>query len=139
MVVRELLLEDLDFLLEVRNDPTTRNFLGNNSTFTYQECFNWFETLKSPWFIIEVENKKVGYIRTSDNTVGIDIHMKERNKGYATQAYKLYLQTQEEVYLWVFDTNDIGKHIYEKLNFIYTGNTKVVRGQLYSEMVWKKS
>ena len=138
MVIRKLEYSDLDFLLEIRNHNTTRNYLENNSKFTIEECQKWFKTLEYPWYIIEVEGKRVGYIRTSLNTVGIDIHMEERNKGYATEAYRLYLETKEEVLLWVFSDNDIGVHLYEKLGFKYTGNKKTVRNKNYVEMIWKK-
>lgn len=138
MVIRKLEYSDLDFLLEIRNHNTTRNYLENNSKFTIEECQKWFKTLKYPWYIIEVKGKRVGYIRTSLNTVGIDIHMEERNKGYATEAYRLYLETKEKVLLWVFSDNDIGVHLYEKLGFEYTGNKKTVRNKNYVEMIWKK-
>jgi hypothetical protein len=139
MVIRKLLAEDLEFLLEVRNHPTTRVQLGNDNVFTLEECKDWFDNLGSPWYIIEVDDRRVGYIRTDENTVGIDIHIDERNKGYATQAYQEFLKDKTEYYLWVFDTNEVGKHIYEKLEFKYTGKSKTIRNQLYLEMKWKKS
>jgi RimJ/RimL family protein N-acetyltransferase len=139
MVIRELHLEDLEFLLEIRNHISTRNYLENNSIFTLDECKKWFKTLEFPWYIIEVEGKKVGYIRTSFNTVGIDIHIEERNKGYATEAYKLYLETKDKVFLWVFSDNSVGIYLYEKLGFKYTGNSKIIRNKIYVEMIWKKS
>ena len=40
--------EHLNFLLEIRNDDSTRNNLENNSIFTLENCEEWFETLKYP-------------------------------------------------------------------------------------------
>jgi len=81
--------EDLSFLLEVRNDDSTRFYLEDDSIFTLDECKKWFVNLNSPWYIIEtIEGNKVGYIRTNGDEIGCDIHTKFRRKGYAKMAYK---------------------------------------------------
>ena len=54
VTLRPLTKEDLPFLLEVRNDYSTRNNLENNSIFTLEQCQTWFDNLKSPWYIIEI-------------------------------------------------------------------------------------
>ena len=35
MILRKLTVDDLNFLLEVRNDESTKKFLENDSEFTY--------------------------------------------------------------------------------------------------------
>ena len=38
MILRKLTEDDLNFLIEVRNDESTRKFLENDSEFTSDEC-----------------------------------------------------------------------------------------------------
>ena len=81
--LRLLTQEDLSFLLEIRNDDSTRLNLENDSIFTLEQCQQWFNNLKSPWYIIEHDGVSIGYIRTDGDLVGVDIHMDYRKKGYA--------------------------------------------------------
>ena len=75
MIKLRLLTEnDLSFLLEVRNDESTRQFLEHDSKFTLKEALKWFRDGQPEWFIVEVNLMPVGYIRTLDNEVGCDIH-----------------------------------------------------------------
>ena len=98
MILRKLTVDDLSFLLEVRNDESTRNFLENDSVFTYDDCKSWFESNNPLWFIIEIDEESVGYIRTNGDEVGCDIHPNFRKKGYARQAYNLYLEDKKYVF-----------------------------------------
>ena len=125
--------EYLPFLLEVRNCNSTRKFLENDSVFTIDECRNWFLTLESPWYIIIVDDIPVGYIRTNEDEVGCDIHPSFRRRGYARMAYELYLKDKDYASLWVFESN-FAKNLYEKLGFIPTGDSKLVRGENYIKM-----
>ena len=97
MVIRELTELDLPFLLEIRNHKSTRVNLEDDSIFDIDQCTKWFKTLTTPWFIIEVNNKPVGYIRVKDDLIGIDIHMDFRKKGYAKQAFKEYFPTYFQI------------------------------------------
>ena len=56
MILRELTIWDLPFLLEVRNDETTRVNLENDSVFTLSECAEWFLDTKPKWYIIEIND-----------------------------------------------------------------------------------
>lgn len=139
--LRELEEKDLPFLLEVRNDKSTRRWLENNKKFTLKQCEKWFENLKSKWFIIEDNTVKVGYVRTSDETdvsiyIGCDIHPDSRRKGYAWQALKMILDKYKDknIFLWVFLNNAIANTLYLNLGFRITGREKVVRNQIYLEM-----
>ena len=69
MVIRKLISMDLEFLLEVRNDDTTRVNLENDSVFTLGECVEWFFKKNPLWYIIEIESIPVGYIRTNGDEV----------------------------------------------------------------------
>ena len=137
MELRRLVTMDLAFLLEVRNDETTRMNLENDSVFTLTECAGWFLKTNPIWYIIEVDNNSVGYIRTNGDEVGIDIHPNHRRKGYAREAYKLYLKDKEYASLWVFVDN-FAKNLYTELGFVENGNSKTIRGREYIQMVYEK-
>jgi hypothetical protein len=136
MLLRKLISMDLDFLLEVRNDDTTRVNLENDSKFTLDECVKWFFTTNPIWYIIEVNGVSVGYIRTNGNEVGIDIHPNYRRNGYARDAYKLYLKDKNYASLWVFVDN-FAKNLYTELGFVENGNSKIIRNREYIQMVYE--
>lgn len=127
---------DLDFLLEVRNDDTTRVNLENDSVFTLDECVKWFFTKNPLWYIIEVDGVSVGYIRTNGDEVGIDIHPNYRRNGYAREGYKLYLKDKNHASLWVFVDN-FAKTLYTELGFVENGNSKIIRDREYIQMIYE--
>ena len=140
MLLRELEIGDLEFLLNVRNHPSTRVWLENKREFTLDECREWFKKLEDKWYIIEVNSVPVGYIRTSNETdesicMGCDIHPQFRRKGYATEAYKQIIEKykNKSIYLWVFKINPAVK-LYEKLGFKATGESKLIRNMNYIRM-----
>lgn len=137
MVIRKLTKLDLPFLLEIRNHESTRVNLENDSVFNLEQCEQWFKNLKSSWYIIEVNNIPVGYIRTEGNYIGIDIHVDYRRKGYAEKAFRKYLEDKQYAKLWVFNDN-FAKELYLKLGFIENGNYKTIRDKLYIEMEYYK-
>ena len=138
MKLRPLTKEDLPFLLEVRNQESTRNNLENDSIFFLEECESWFKNLKSPWYIIINEHlESVGYFRTNGDEVGCDIHPLHRKNGYARAAYNEYLKDKKQASLWVFEDN-FAKDLYFSLGFVLTGNVKKVRKRNYIHMIWKK-
>jgi GNAT superfamily N-acetyltransferase len=136
MIIRKLISMDLEFLLEVRNDDTTRVNLENDSVFTLGECVEWFFKKNPLWYIIEIDHISVGYIRTNGDEVGIDIHPNYRRKGYARDAYKLYLKDKEYASLWVFVDN-FAKNLYTELGFVENGNSKIIRGREYIQMIYE--
>lgn len=127
----------LEFLLEVRNHESTRQFLENDSIFNLEECKLWFSKLEYPWFIIMVDNKPVGYIRTNGSDIGCDIHLNHRRKGYAKMAYLKIMENVESATLWVFKDN-FAKNLYHTLGFKETGKEKIVRGRKYIKMMYKQ-
>ena len=137
MILRKLEESDLPFLLEVRNDPTTRINLENDSVFTIESCTEWFSKTNPLWYIIKVDGNNVGYIRTNGDEIGADIHPEHRRKGYAKEAYKLYLKDKEYASLWVFVDN-FAKNLYTELGFVENGNSKTIRGREYIQMILKK-
>ena len=136
MILRRLIAMDLAFLLEVRNDETTRMNLENDSVFTLTECAAWFLKTNPIWYIIEINDKSVGYIRTNGDEIGIDIHPNYRKNGYARDAYKLYLKDKEYASLWVFVDN-FAKNLYTELGFVENGNSKIIRDRKYIQMIYE--
>lgn len=138
MNLRKLEKTDLQFLLEIRNDDSTRVNLENDSIFTLEECEKWYNNLKSDWYIIEVGSLPVGYVRTNENgDIGIDIHMNHRRCGYATQAYMILLQDRKTANLWVFENNTAAVALYKKLGFEETVINKIIRDKKYIFMTYK--
>lgn len=131
--LRPLTENDLPFLLEVRNDDSTRQFLENNSQFTLKQSLKWFRETQPKWYIIEVNRFSVGYIRTNGDEVGCDIHPNFRKKGYAKIAYELYLKDKDYALLWVFEDN-FAKNLYEKLGFVTNGKSITIRDRNYIQM-----
>lgn len=135
--LRELTENDLSFLLEVRNHESTRQFLENDSIFSIEQCKEWFQSLKSPWYIILVDDNPVGYIRTNGNEIGCDIHPDHRRKGYANIAYKKIMENMSIATLWVFEDN-FAKKLYLNLGFIETGEYNIIRNRKYVRMIYEK-
>lgn len=127
----------LEFLLSVRNHDSTRKFLENDSIFTMEQCSEWFCSLKSPWYIILVDKKPVGYIRTNGDEIGCDIHPSYRRRGYAKMAYQKIMENMKTATLWVFDDN-FAKELYISLGFKISGEEKKVRNRKYVRMVYEK-
>ena len=142
--LRKMVKEDLEFVNKIRNQKSTRSMLENSDLISYDDTVTWFENFKPEWFIIEVKDKKVGYMRTSDDTgssicIGCDIHKENRRKGYAYTAYtnmieKLYLNGYSVIWLKVFNKNIPAIKLYEKLGFIEIGS-EIKRDLKYSTMV----
>ncbi len=133
VTLKPLTENDLPFLLEVRNDESTRQFLEHDSKFTLKEALKWFRGGQPEWFIIEINRTPIGYIRTNGDEVGCDIHPNFRRRGYAKIAYELYLQDKDYASLWVFEDNFAIK-LYKKLGFTPTGNSRIVRDRNYIKM-----
>jgi len=133
ITLKPLTETDLPFLLEVRNDDSTRSMLENNKVFNIEQCLVWFNKLQPKWYIIKTNNQPVGYIRTNKDEVGCDIHPNFRRKGYARMAYKIYLKDKDYASLWVFEDN-FAKKLYKDLGFIETNEVKFIRNKKYLKM-----
>ena len=135
--LRKLTEEDLDFVLDIRNDFSTRNNLENNLVFSIEECKSWFEKNNPKWFIINSEGISVGYFRTNGATIGCDIHPKFRRRGFAREAFLEYLEDKSYADLWVFEDN-FAIDLYSSLGFVRTGESKKIRNRDYIRMEWVK-
>lgn len=129
--------DDLEFLLEVRNNESTRKYLKNDSVFELKQSIKWFKEVQPKWFIIlNEENQKVGYFRTDGDEIGCDIHPNFRRKGYARKAYKEYLKDKTYAELDVFEDN-FAINLYKEIGFKEVKNG-IVRGRKYIKMKYEK-
>ena len=62
--IRKLTVTDIPFFNTVRNE--CHQMLHNPQTYTLQESYKWFENNNNPFFIYQLENKPIGYFRTSN-------------------------------------------------------------------------
>jgi ribosomal protein S18 acetylase RimI-like enzyme len=136
VILAPLMEDDLEFLLEVRNNESTRKYLKNDSVFELKQSIKWFKEVQPKWFIIlNEENQKVGYFRTDGDTVGCDIHPDYRRMGYARKAYKEYLKDKDYADLWVFEDN-FAINLYKEIGFKEVKNG-IVRGRKYIKMIYE--
>lgn len=133
------MLEDLDFVLEVRNNDTTRRFLRDNRVFNKIDAIKWFQKRRPQWLIIldAQNNEKLGYFRIEGDMVGCDIHPDHRRRGIARKAYENYLENIEKATLWVFEEN-FAIDLYCSLGFVKTGKEQVFRGMKEIEMLYER-
>jgi ribosomal protein S18 acetylase RimI-like enzyme len=136
MKLRPLTKEDLPFLLEIRNNESTRKYLEDDSVFNLEQCIKWFNDTQPKWFIIEINNNRIGYFRTKGDEVGCDIHPNFRRKGYARMAYEEYLKNKNYAILKVFEDN-FAINLYKSLGFKIDGEFKMVRSRKYVRMIYK--
>lgn len=113
---------DLEFFLYLRN--TCLDYIHNNTRYTIEECRDWFEKLKTPYYIIQYRDIRLGYVRTSNETensiyIGADVAPQFRRRGVATFALKrvMYLLEKKVYYLEVLTSNKEAKSLYDKLGF----------------------
>lgn len=127
MEIRLMNIDDIEFFNKVRNESV--DYLHDNTKYTIEDNIKWFNTLNDPFFIMLVDDERIGYIRTSnwesnEPYVGMDIATEFRDNGYSQKFYpKLFNKLMVEfnvkrVYLEVLETNIRAKHIYNKLGFV---------------------
>lgn len=143
MYLRPLQRDDLPQLLEIRNDPSTRQFLGTNKEFSIEECQEWFDKTNPEWLSVIYEEKFIGYARIHDRApesiwIGCDIHPKYRGLGLGILALTLLIEKFKNegmsiIFLEVFSKNERAKHIYNKLGFKQT-SIRILNGEEYLKM-----
>ena len=125
--LRNITIHDADFVLEIRNDPTTIGCLHNPTLFSKEEFTQWFEEHNPEWYIVLNDETPVGYVRTRwifkgvVLQIGADIHPNFRRQGLATQAYNCVFKKykpENRFELEVLDNNFAAFSLYEKLGFV---------------------
>ena len=134
--IRPLNKKDVGFYNEVRNE--CRQFLHDDSQFSYEQSLNWFESKgdKDPFFIYEINDKPIGYFRTSNWQngscyIGMDIHKDYRGKKLAVAAYQKFMDFLNKEYqiekfeLEVLRDNERAFCLYKKLGFKQVSEYKI--------------
>ena len=156
--VREMIKSDGKFVLEIRNDDSTRLLLHNSDKYTLEQFNTWFEYESPYWFIATYENYNTeknklyqlpfGYFRTSNVDfknksirVGMDIHPKFRGMGLARPSYRKFFDLLksrkfETLDLEVLKKNKLAHSLYLKLGFVETG--RVMRGSDLESIIMER-
>ena len=128
---------DVAFFNQTRNE--CREFLHDNSYYTYDQSLDWFKSKNPNFYIFELNNEKIGYFRTSVNEdnelyIGADINIKHRGKGHAKEGYQMFFEILKEeygardLYLEVFESNTRAYNLYKKLGFFEINRYNLERG-----------
>ena len=124
--LRKATIEDGAFILEVRNHESTLKQLHDPRKFDLNSFETWFNNSSPEWFIILLNDKNIGYVRTKwlepkkILQVGADLHPDYRGKGYAKPAYEQLFENfcyVEKFSLEVFIDNTVALNLYQKLGF----------------------
>ena len=131
--IRKMKKSDGDFVLEIRNDDSTRYRLHNSDKFSIDQFNSFYDDKKPWWFITSLNGEDFGYFRTDyvdvekkSIQVGMDIHPEFRGKGLAKLSYKelfscLKDKGFQKVWLAVLKSNTLAHSIYEKMGFVEVG------------------
>lgn len=143
---RRATIQDVSFILSVRNLDNTRKWLDNTQTFTIEEGESWFKKYNPVFYILNYDDVDIGYFRTSEwasNSlcIGLDLHPDFRGKGLGKESYITmmnYLHKHhgiERFWLKVFSENVVAFNLYKKLGFdIIDGDTFEGRNRLTMEL-----
>ena len=131
IIIRKMSYDDLQQVKNIRD--ASLEFLDTQVSFSLEETQNWFNATKPDWYIIEIQNKVAGYIRTSNHDqrnknlyIGLDLHPEFRGHGYAFQSYQMFMEWLKligflSVSLKVQISNFVAYNLYRKLGFIPIG------------------
>lgn len=118
-------VNDVQFVNNVRNQSV--EFLHDKTEYTLEEANVWFQNNNIEFYILYVDEVRVGYFRTSKRTkksiwIGLDIATDQRGRGIAYPAYVKFMEYLKDIgidrcYLAVLGHNERAIHIYNKLGF----------------------
>jgi len=131
--IKKILESDLEFLNQVRNTYANL-YLHDSRIFTLEETLNWFNTYSPNYYIIFLQNTRIGYFRISNFSetnkniyVGADLDSKYHGKGLAYKSYLKFIPFLFESYdlnkisLEVLENNERAIGLYKKLGFKVEG------------------
>ena len=133
LIFTEIKFEDLEFLNHVRN-LFAKDFLHDSREFTQKNTEDWYNKIKPNYWIIKLDNKRIGYFRITSHSIenknlyiGADLHPDYQGKGLAFTSYMIFLNILFEKYdlnkisLEVLSTNLRAIKLYQKIGFIQEG------------------
>lgn len=143
---REMQISDLDNFLKIRNE--CKEFLHDDRVFNIEEAKNWYKNSNPKFFMIELNNKDIGYFRTSnwvDDSVyiGCDIDSSFRGLGLGFLSYIKFIHKLSSQYniskfkLEVLSSNTRAYNLYTKLGFKVVGvsENKIIRNNIEIESI----
>ena len=142
LIFKPLSFEYLEWARQLHNDPDVICMLTDPHIVLEEEQVVWFNKLlksnsSERILVFNSSLTPIGIVRIDsiDNhnksvCVGLDIHRDFRGKGLAKQVYHYMFKHWfiekdfNRVWLLVAEYNLIGRHIYEKLGFLYEGTQR---------------
>ena len=121
LALRKMKFSDIPFFNKVRNSCIKH--LHDQNKYSIKETEDWFNRENPLYYILELDNNKIGYFRTKRNDgrlfIGLDIKEKFRGLGISTKAYDLLFQVLDDTlyYLYVREDNIVARNLYKKLGF----------------------
>ena len=124
--LRNVVGEDWDYILNLRNDPEFRQCFSEQHEITKYEHYAYLDQQNSnPNFhnwIIYSDNQNVGYIRILDSDISIIIDKKFHNAGIGTQTLQLLEIEAKKIGIKkliarIIISNEQSKKIFEKNNY----------------------
>jgi len=146
--------EDLEFLKNLRNDPSTWNNLTSIDMLTSHGQKQWLESISKDktkkYFVVKSNNVSIGFIRCDEIDqlnrsirIGADIHPEYRGLGLGVKIYDLLLSycfnylNMNRVWLLVLKYNNVAMSLYKKMGFIEEGNMRscIYRNNQYHDCI----
>lgn len=146
--IRKMTSDDVSFYNEVRN--LVRQNLHDNTFFSLEETFNWFDRESPSFFIAELNGHSIGYFRTSNQfgktiMIGMDISPIFQGKKLSKPFYGLFfellkLNNFSKASLKVFSKNHIAHNLYMDLGFVEISRGFHTRkdGETFEEIFMEK-
>lgn len=106
MTLRPMQMTDADFMLELKNDPQTREFaIITHDKIKREDHLKWLERNLHSMTIVEGKKKsKVAAIRITKSEISLWVSKNYRNKGVATAILK-ELPIEPEIIAKIVDGN----------------------------------
>lgn len=130
---KKMSIEDISFVSNIRNNYA-QEYLHDSRTFSLEETKQWFEKYNPDFWIIVINDQKIGYFRLSNHSIinkniyiGADISPEYTGRGYGYLSYKEFIPFLFEKYelnkitLEVLSTNVRAIGLYKKLGFKQEG------------------
>lgn len=136
IVLRSIVVEDLEMLREHRNRPDTRVFLGDSSKVSHEQQLEWFERCvqnASPGTEYQIARSSslgidVGLVRVIGNCVGADVFATYRGRGLGHAVFAAACSIPpvgSDLWLQVFLENVAAMKIYGRAGFEIDENAPV--------------
>ena len=140
LTIEDIVEKDLQDLLDIHNDPSTLINKRVSVAYDLDQQKVWFKTIsenkkqKRYKLVSKINNLILGILRidkidheNKNCEIGVDVARGQRNKGYASEAYRIILDhlfnelNMHMVYLSYVQYNRVAGSLYKKMGFRKTG------------------